>query len=144
MYRRELLGAGIVIVSSGCLTDSGDEADTSSSKVTLGKIEISNFDDAPHDAEIELYADGDLVYNERYSVGSAADRDTTSTIVVERDWPASVEQYTLRGRFDDREWLSFVFDEPHSKTCHIAKLHISEGGDYDIYTATTGADESLC
>lgn len=141
LHRRTFLAAGVATVTSGCST-ALDGREKTTTTVTIGILEISNSDDSPHEAELELYADGELVYEDVHTLGSGEEGD--GVVIVERDWPANVGQYTLRGRFDDRAWRSFVFDEPHSKTCHVAKLHFSTDGDYDIYTATAGADESLC
>lgn len=140
MYRRRVLGVALAAASSGCSTKILGEEPTP--EVTVGQLEVSNINSSPHEVTLELYANDDLVYSETHSVSSVGNQG--DAVIIERDWPANVEQYTFRGRVDGGEWRQFVFDESHANTCHIGVLHISKHGDYDIRYSTAGADEELC
>lgn len=140
MYRRQLLGAVFIAVTSGCLSPLEEDREGPSS-VTLGRIEITNADETPHEVEIELHASGEVVYQETHSIGTEWNENSR---VIERTWPKNVEQYTIRARVDDQDWRQFVFDEPHPNTCHIAAVSIRPNGEFDIFYSTAGADETEC
>ena len=140
--RRQLLAAGgLAAASAGCLGLGDDDADGTAEasseppeSVRLQELSVQNNHDEPHQVQLAVEADDDVLHLGTYDLEPEGGSTT-----VEGDWNTEVDSYRIHARLDEGEIKSTDVTDgiPESATCVRVLARIDAGGRLAIWN---GAD----
>lgn len=133
MKRRALLSVTGAVVTAGCqaLQMTNDEP------IRLGTIHLANHLDQEKQFEIEIRANGDVVHETVVTL-PGTDSPEESAVLLDHNWPAEAQSYTLRFNADVQpEPLEIALEEPNVEACESFIIRLRPGS-IDAFQSTDG------
>lgn len=133
MERRTVLATGGALFSAGCAQLSGLPGLADTTTVRLSKLIVANLDGAGHTFDVRLLDEGEVVFEESWSLKARSGEIAPSRVVTDRlpEAPGEYVLVTAFGNGDDRSEV-----HPGRATdagCVVAEVVTLNGDEIDVY-----------